>query len=145
MSNNVSKTGLFVVQFQIGTGNPGGQELHLSLTVNTVTRQISGMGTIAQAINPPLDIQTYVKGNYFLLPILPPATYPINLNLTGVPFLVNPLSNVAVHPNTEIYLNVSERWETGICTYKYEINGHWQTVSNVPVKIVQTEVLTPAL
>ncbi|MFB6456404.1 DUF1842 domain-containing protein [Chitinophaga sp. Hz27] len=143
MSNQVSKTGLFVVQFQIGKEVPGAPELHLSLTVNTVTHQVRGLGNVSQTTNPTLQLPTYVKGNYFISPLLPPAEYPITVQLTGWPAETNPLSTIVLYPNTEIFMHVNESWTAGVCSYKYELNGRWHPVPDVPVKIIQTAALTP--
>lgn len=138
----MSNIQLFVVELQAGTGLPGAPELHLSLAVDTVTRQLSGIGAVSQAVNPPLDMLTYVKGAYFLLPILPPAKFPLQVHLTGVPALTHPLSNVVMHPNTQIYMMLNQQWNEGVCTYKYEVGGVWHTVSDVPVKAVKTEAIS---
>ncbi|SHL41803.1 protein of unknown function [Chitinophaga jiangningensis] len=135
---------LFTANYRVGSNKPGAPSLKIALCVSTVTHSVSGQGHLFQAVNPPLFLQTFFKGNYFTSPILPPEEYPIIVNLSGSPFIPNPLSNVLAAPNMELTLTLTSDWQRGICTYKYQVDGEWKVVTNVPVAIIEAEELLPA-
>lgn len=49
-------------QYQIGTGQPGAPRFQLALVFGQ-DQEVSGRGTITQATNPPLDVQTSLFGH----------------------------------------------------------------------------------
>ena len=62
----------FLANYRCGSGMAGAQTLTLELLVSsrldkTGSVTVTGIGTITQAINPPLNLQTFIKGVVHML------------------------------------------------------------------------------
>lgn len=134
------ETGLFLVNYQVGTGEPGAPMLHLSLAVNSAHRTLHGIGEITQAVNPPVDVDTRVDGTY--LPILILDSPSLLVEATGMPPVVHWPDRRRQGPGTVILPNlflrmVLQGWESGTAYYRYQnAEGRWVEVNDVPVKKV---------
>lgn len=135
-------TGLFLVNYQVGTGAPGAPTLHLSLAVNAAHRALHGIGEITQAVNPPVDVDTRVDGTY--LPILIMGAPSLLVEASGMPPVVHWPDRRRQGPGTVILPNlflrmVLQGWEGGTAYYRYQnAEGQWVEVKDVPVKKVDT-------
>lgn len=134
-------TGLFAVQIDIGASQPGGPVLHISLTVNENTRQITGTGQLTGGLHHHAFGLTYLKGYFFASPASPIVEFPNTLIIMGMPYLATPYSNVVPQPNMEIFLELDNAWTSGFCTYKYETDGAWFTVAKAPAGFMEPRML----
>ena len=136
------ETGLFLANYQIGTGEPGAPTLTLSLAVNTVHKSVHGIGEITQAVNPPVDVLTRVDGTY--IPILILGSPSILVEATGMPPVHFPPDRrrgmghgPVVQPNFYLRMVLGGAWEGGTAYYRYQnAEGHWVEVNDAPVKKV---------
>ncbi|HEV7503892.1 MAG TPA: DUF1842 domain-containing protein [Thermoanaerobaculia bacterium] len=133
--------GLFLVKYQVGTGELGAPTLSLSLAVNAVHRTIHGIGEITQTVNPPVDVHTRVDGTY--LPILILGSPSLLVEATGMPPVHWPDRRRPQGPGPVILTNfflrmVLQSWEGGgTAYYRYQnAEGQWVEVTDVPVKKV---------
>ena len=136
--NAESKTGLFLANYQIGGGIPGGVTANLHLLVNTVSHQVTGYGDISQAIMPPPDFDTHLTGSYSIL-TLPPAPEQIVVTAIGYPVLQWPPHGgigPVLMPNARLHMLLSKDWKTGTATFDYFENGKWNELKNAPVKLL---------
>lgn len=137
------ETGLFLVNYQVGTGEPGAPTLNLSLAVNTSHKTIHGVGEITQAVNPPVDVHTKVDGTY--LPIRIMGNPSLLVEATGMPPVHWPDRRRSqghgpvILPNFFLQM-VLQDWESGgTAYYRYQnAEGHWVEVNDAPVKKVDT-------
>jgi hypothetical protein len=133
------ETSLFLVNYQVGTGEPGAPTLNLSLAVNTVHRALHGIGQITQAVHPPVDLLTRVDGTYLPIQIL--GSPSLLVEASGVPPVHWP-DRRRQGPGSVILPNfflrmVLQGWESGTAYYRYQnADGHWVEVNDVPVKKV---------
>jgi uncharacterized protein DUF1842 len=133
------ETGLFLVNYQVGTGAPGAPTLNLSLAVNAAHRTLHGIGEITQAVHPPVDVHTRVDGTY--LPILILGSPSLLVEASGMPPVHWP-DRRRQGPGTVILPNfflrmVLQGWESGTAYYRYQnTEGQWVEVNDVPVKKV---------
>lgn len=130
-SNLHTVVGLFPVSFDVGNHKPGAQQLQLDLLVNTPRRTLSGTASVTQAINPPLDLQLQVAGEYTFLGLIPPTDARILVTLQGRKAGQGPAAQVVF----KAQLVLEQDWQVGVASYSYEINGQWHSVENVPVKV----------
>jgi uncharacterized protein DUF1842 len=134
------ETGLFLVNYQVGTGAPGAPTLNLSLAVNAAHRTLHGIGEITQAVHPPVDVDTRVDGTY--LPILILGNPSLLVEASGMPPVHWPDRRrqgpgTAILPNFFLRM-VLQDWESGgTAYYRYQSSeGQWVEVNDVPVKKV---------
>lgn len=132
------KTGLFIVTYDIGTGQAGALNCHLGLAVNTVDKTVNGAGRITQAVNPPLDVRTNLQGSFTYMTVMPKQTH-ILVVATGTPAIHwNPSAGTgpALPTNFELRMVLDADWKSGTAYYKYlGTDGAWHEVSDVPVKL----------
>jgi len=135
------ETGLFLVNYQVGTGEPGAPTLNMHLAVNIAHRTIHGIGEITQAVNPPVDVHTRVDGTF--LPILIMGGPSLLVEATGMPPVHWPDRRRLQGPGPVILPNfflrmILQSWEGGgTAYYRYQnAEGEWVEVSDVPVKKV---------
>lgn len=134
------ETGLFLVKYQVGTGELGAPTLNLSLAVNAAHKTIHGIGEITQAVNPPVDVHTRVDGTY--LPIVILGNPSLLVEATGMPPVHWPDRRrqgpgPVILPNFFLRM-VLQDWESGgTAYYRYQnAEGTWVEVNDVPVKRV---------
>lgn len=133
------ETGLFLVKYQVGTGEMGAPTLNLSLAVNTAHKTIHGIGEITQAVNPPVHVHTRVDGSY--LPILIMGSPSLLVEASGMPEVHWPDRRKlqghgpVILPNFFLRM-VLQSWEGGgTAYYRYQnAEGEWVEVNDVPVK-----------
>lgn len=135
------ETGLFLVNYQVGTGEPGAPTLHLSLAVNAAHKTLHGIGEITQAVNPPVDVHTRVDGTF--LSILIMGSPSLLVEASGMPRVHWPDRRRGQGPGPVILPNlflrmVLQGWESGgTAYYRYQnAEGEWVEVNDVPVKKV---------
>ncbi len=144
-SDTPSTPGLFAVQIDIGASQPGSPVLHISLTVDQRTRQITGTGHLKSGDLHPASGLSFLKGYYFATPASPIVEFPNVLIIMGMPYLARPFSNVIPQPNMEIFLELDSAWKSGYCTYKYETDGEWFTVANSPAGFMEPLMLATVI
>lgn len=136
-SNGTSaKTGLFPVAYKIGGNMPGAPTFITHLVVYTPGRRVSGFGTITQAVNPPLNVETKLEGSFTYMTVMPKQTS-ILVTATGYPAISWPV-HVGVGPvltgNVELRMVLSGDWKTGTANYSYlDAQGKWHEVTDAPV------------
>jgi len=135
------ETGLFLVNYQVGTGAPGAPTLNLSLAVNAAHRTLHGIGEITQAVHPPVDVHTRVDGTY--LPIQIMGSPSLLVEASGMPPVVHWPDRRRQGPGTVILPNfflrmILQDWKSGgTAYYRYQnAEGQWVEVNDVPVKKV---------
>ncbi|HEX2572596.1 MAG TPA: DUF1842 domain-containing protein [Polyangia bacterium] len=139
MSTQIAdKSGLFLAKYNIGTGMMGAPDFQVVLTVNTVDKEVNGMGRITQAVNPPVDVRTRIDGRYFE-PIQVRDVPMIQVSLTGYPVLHAPSVGrigIVLLPNVYLSMMLSADWKSGTASYRYHgADEQWHEVSGVPVKL----------
>ncbi|WP_248799205.1 DUF1842 domain-containing protein [Pseudomonas sp. MWU13-2105] len=125
--------GLFPLSYRIGTSAPGAQSLVLNLLVFTPEQSVSGTAVVTQAINPPLDLQSDVWGEYTYMTVMSPAVSKILITAQGNHG--GPSSNSAV--NFKLHLVVGSDWKDGVASYQYLDGQRWVNVQNVPAHLEQ--------
>jgi hypothetical protein len=123
--------GLFPITLEIGTEQPGAPRIIAQLAVNTPARTVSGEVTITQAVNPPVNFHVQVRGDFTYMTVMPDNTR-ILVVLSQVP---TPVLNT---PAAELRLVLESDWQSGTANVKYspDLPGHWTSLSDLPVKIV---------
>jgi len=133
------ETGLFTACYNIGGQMPGAPLFHTSLAVNTPTESLSGMGRITQAVNPPLDIHTRLRGDFTYMTVMPKNTH-ILIVATGYPMVHWPSHSgvgPVLPPNVHLRMVLSENWKSGTANYSYQNPaGKWTNIRNAPVQMV---------
>ncbi|WP_437949534.1 DUF1842 domain-containing protein [Sorangium sp. So ce296] len=121
MTNTPSRTGLFLVNYDIGTLAIGSPNLTLSLTVNTVHKLVNGFGQITQAVSPPLDLHTRVDGSFTYMTVMPDVTH-ILVVATGYPPVQWPPGGgigPVLQPNFELRMVLDKGWQGGTASYSF--------------------------
>jgi len=139
-STKECKTGLFLTCYEIGAvGVPGAPVLKTCLTVCTPQETISGAGSVTQAVNPPVDIQTIITGQYTYMTVMP-NTSKILVIAEGYPPVKFPSGagiGPVILPNVQLRMVLDECWEKGVAEFKFcDASGCWHEVKNVPVKSI---------
>lgn len=139
-----TKTGLFIVSYEIGGEMPGAPLFKVNFSVYTPGETVHGMGHITQATNPPLDIATNLSGQYTYMCLMPKSCH-ILVTATGHPMIKWPQGGgigPVIPPNVELRMVLNEDWKSGTANYKYmDSKGMWHEVTNAPVKIVPGNML----
>jgi hypothetical protein len=133
------KVGLFPACYVIGDVKPGAKLFKVSLLVNAPGKTVSGYGTVTQAINPPLRVETKLNGDFTYMTVMPKNVH-ILVVATGYPGIHWPPHGgiVPVIPaNVHLRMVLSEDWKSGTASYQYlDARGNWQSIEDAPVKIV---------
>ncbi len=134
-----TKTGLFLVSYEIGGQMPGQPFFSLNLSVFTPGETVSGIGHIKQTTNPELDMGTSLSSHYTYMCVMPDTCH-ILISATGYPVIKWPQGagiGPVIPPNTELRMVLKDDWQSGVATYKYIDNmSTWQEIKDVPVKAV---------
>jgi hypothetical protein len=122
--------GLFIVAYEIGTGLLGAPGLVVHLAVNTPAETIGGQARLTQAVNPPLNIDVQLSGDFTYMTVMPDNTH-----------ILVVLSSVTPNLNgqgLELRM-VLTNWTSGTANYKYskELPGNWTSVTDVPVRLIE--------
>ncbi|MGE8097116.1 DUF1842 domain-containing protein [Pseudomonas fluorescens] len=125
--------GLFPLCYQIGTQQPGAQNLALNLLVFTPEQTVSGTVAITQATNPPLDVHSDVWGAYTYMTVMKPGVSKILITVQGNQG--GPSSNSIV--NFKLHLVVGDDWKAGVANYEYFNGQRWVKV-NAPAHLVES-------
>jgi hypothetical protein len=142
------KTGLFIVSYAIGKGLPGAVSFTLNLGVYTPDETVSGSGYISQTVNPPININTNLTGQYTYMCVMPKNCH-ILVTLVGYP--VVKWANVAatgseVSPNVDLRMVLTEDWTSGSATYSFvDAKGKTHELKDVPVKQITPKSITEAI
>lgn len=128
--------GLFIVAYEIGTGQPGAQRLILHVAVNVGAETVSGEGQLQQAVNPPLDLNVQLRGDFTYMTVMPDETHILVVLGSDSPNLNS--------PDIELRMVLNHDWSGGTANYKYTSDrpGGWHTVTNVPVTRI-SDVVPP--
>lgn len=131
------KKKIIVEHFSIGTEKPGAVTFNCSLVSSSSGGQLTGMGHITQAINPPLDMTTYLYGNSVSFIGWGAITI---ITLTGLDF--GPFKHWhggvgPVDPENVKCTIYTDRGNLEKCTanLSYLHEGKWITLENQPVKV----------
>lgn len=138
-----TKTGLFIVCYEIGGSMPGAPQFKASLAVYTPGKTVTGIGHITQAVNPPLDEATSLHGTYTYMTVMPRNVH-ILVTAVGYPVVNWPPGagiGPVLLPNAELRMVLSENWQTGTASFKYQLGGNWQEVNDAPVRAVPCNTL----
>ncbi|GGY19768.1 DUF1842 domain-containing protein [Paludibacterium paludis] len=136
-----SAIGLFPVSYRIGTSASGAPTLMLNLLVNTPQHSVIGTAHIGQAVNPPVNVHSDVKGQYTYMTVMPPNDSRILITAQGRPFGANPHSET----NFSLHLVLDHDWQKGVASYRYFNGGHWVEVENAPARINKELKSDPAI
>jgi hypothetical protein len=132
--------GLFPVAYEIGTEQPGAPRIVAQLAVNTPAETVSGEVTVTQAVNPPVNFNVQVTGDFTYMTVMPDTTH-ILVVLSEVP---TPLLNA---PAIQLRLVLESDWQSGTANVKYTPDrpDQWTTLSDLPVKILETAAAPAAV
>ncbi len=116
--------------FSIGTPNlAGGRRLQVFLSVPQGTNSVSGYGTLTQATNPPLHIESAFHGSVYSLG-LASGQQVYALQGTTVPAIPG-----APHV-TELVITLDSTWsKTGKAAYKYVVGSQFEEATDQPVTV----------
>ena len=133
------KVGLFLASLQIGGDKPGAPLFMVKFLVYTPGRTLSGIGDITQAVNPPVDVNTNLHGDYSYMCVMPKNCHLLVI-ATGYPIIKWPHHGgigPVLQPNVHLRMVLTEDWKTGTATYQYVTpDGKWHEVENAPVKMI---------
>ena len=130
--------GSFPVSFQIGGGKPGAVTFDVHLVISTPTKKVNGAGTLTQSTNPPLDLATFLTGEYTFMTVMPPDQSKILVTAKGVG-AVSPIEPLEAH-NVNLRMVLSTDWKSGVANYDYLRDGKWNSVDNAPVKFITAAI-----
>jgi Domain of unknown function (DUF1842) len=126
-------SGLFIGSWEIGNlGMPGAPILTVDLMFYAPMSTVTGHGRLSQAVNPPLEVDSRLSGNYTYMTVMPQSTH-VLITLTGYPNTkwVGPV----LEPNMEVRMVLEADWHTGTATYSYRSgDGEWSLIESVPVR-----------
>ena len=128
-----NKIGLFAVDYRISTGTPGAPELHLSLSVNTPNRTVSGFGQVTQAVLHPDVASAQMTGSYHEIGDVNGPNYVVSLDGYSPVIIDND-----TRPVIEAELTMVGGWDSGTCNFSYRkaVNGPMTHVTDAKVRRV---------
>lgn len=139
MSQSDSNFGLFPVNYLVQPkvdGMPllGAPVLNLQLLINAPAKTLSGIATLTQAINPPMNLISNVHGNWSYMAtmssthmlLVAEGQGPSSILVHGQPQMVE---------NLKFRASVDENWQTGVCSYEYLYQGTWHSVEGAQMSI----------
>jgi len=144
------EAGLFLVNYEIGSGLFGATSFKLSMTVFQSECTVNGSGQINQSTNPPNKVRTKFGGSFHSLTIADNEM--ILIKTTGYPVIHwPPQSGIgpAIMPNLELCMALQSDWNTGTANFKYRSKifdgiDDWVEVKDVPVKVSANNALEVA-
>jgi len=95
---------------------------------------IYGVGGITQAVNPPLNVTTYVHGTFTHMTVMPDQTH-ILVVATGFPLPPGHIGP-AIEPNFHLRMILNKDWKSGVANYQYRDGEGWKKINNAPVKMI---------
>lgn len=122
------------VRLEIGNGLPGGVSFDVTLNFNEPGGQITGEGTITQAVNPPVDVHTYLSG----------VVTQVDLTDINRPILAATLTgyeSLPASPPSKVNVKDFDFYDMGqtepLVSYSFlRSDGTWASVGPVPVRVV---------
>jgi len=133
--------GYFIAGYRIGKNMPGAPVFTVYLGINTVNKNINGVGEVTQATNPPLSIETVLNGSFAYMCIMHKECH-VLVKLGGVPCSEHP-----EHPsgilNTDLHMVLGDDWKSGTATYRYRDGGKWVEFTDAPVERVEVPTTPP--
>jgi len=96
--------GSFIVSYQTAEVLAGGYNLGLNLFVDVAHGKASGMSSVTQAINPPLDVQLPVHGTVTDMTVMPKNTHHL---------VVLESSDKTLGRHINVRLVTTDDWQTG--------------------------------
>lgn len=137
-AQTAAQAGAFLVNYRIGTGQPGAPTFTVHLVISAPNRAANGAGQITQAVNPPLQLPTSLSGEYTYMTVMPDNSK-ILLTLRGEG-PINPIQPLLAS-NVRVWLVLSTDWQSGTANYEYRYgndSNNWQKIEGVPVKLIPT-------
>ncbi|MFD0962807.1 DUF1842 domain-containing protein [Pseudofulvibacter geojedonensis] len=138
------KTGLFIVSYEISTDLLGAPSFEVHLTVSTPNERVNGQGQITNgSINPPLQINTTLSGDYTYMTVMPNNSH-ILVTAEGYPTIKWPPHGgigPVLMPNTKLRMVLEDNWQKGTASFSYlDTSGNWQEVKDAKVTILKNEL-----
>jgi hypothetical protein len=126
--SEATTVGLFHLTLQSETNFLGSPIIHMSLGVDTVTKNVTGVATVTQAIANPIVCTSHVYGNLINEAVMPPGVSKIRIDLTGYPEIHWPgaggIGPVLLKNLTAMIL-FDSNWTNGIVNYQYATASGW--------------------
>ncbi|CAA7614251.1 hypothetical protein MTBLM5_130014 [Magnetospirillum sp. LM-5] len=118
--------GTFLVSYVSSETMPGGCVLSMQLVVDTVHKTASGIATVTQATNPPLDVRMPVSGPVITMTVMPNNTH-FRMDLQSQSGMVG--------RNLSVMAVVGEDWQTGVANVHLFTDTAQGTISfTTPIK-----------
>ncbi len=137
--NSTNQQGIVHASYFIGIpGILGGVSLTTNLIIDTENRQVLGTSQVFQSINPPLDVQSNLSGEFTQMTVMHGHSR-ILLTATGYPkdeiwVLVMGAPTPLFPANLKLRMVLEEDWKKGIATYSYrDAEGNMVEMKNIPV------------
>jgi hypothetical protein len=116
------KAGLFIISYEIGTGEAGAQRFELHLAVSNPTKKISGQGVITHISQSTPNVYTSLDGDFSNIF----ATFVDNKRVMVVADGTN---------NVKVRMLLDSDWSSGKANYSYiDSNNNLVNLENIPVK-----------
>lgn len=109
-----SATGLFLVNYRISTGLAGAPALTLSLSVDTTTRWVSGLGKVTQAVLHPDVVTAQVTGSYHEISDVNGPNYVVSVDGYS-PVVINNNGS----PIIQAELTLVGGWDSGTAMFSF--------------------------
>ena len=119
------------ISLNIGGNMPGAPLFTITLNKADENGQVKGTGSITQAVNPPLDLHTFLFGQ--LTEIVFGPGLQTRIELTGHEFAT------IMPPNPVNVKDIEIQYTAGHGTANYSFlrpNGVWDNVTDAPVEVV---------
>ncbi|WP_137940226.1 DUF1842 domain-containing protein [Chitinivorax sp. B] len=120
---------LFHVRYSIATPGIGAPVLTLDLLVDAPRKRVSGLASIFQSTNPPVEFKADVWGTFSKAKLDPAVEHHIILSLAGSPS--GPTSQLAETFHLHGILN--QDWQGGYASYRYFYGNRWQQVNHAVI------------
>jgi hypothetical protein len=116
------KAGLFIISYEIGTGEAGTQRFELHLAVSNPTKKISGQGVITHIAQSTSNVYTSLDGDFSNI-------FATSLDNKRIMIVAEGSNNVKVR------MLLNSDWSAGKANYSYtDINKRKINLENIPVK-----------
>lgn len=121
--------GTFLVSYVSAETMPGGYVLSMQLVVDVVHKTASGIASVTQATNPPLDVRMPVQGPVIDMTVMPKTTYH-RMNLESPSGMLG--------RNLSVTTVVGENWQAGTANVVLFTDTPQGTISfTTPIKVSQ--------
>ncbi|TKB51631.1 DUF1842 domain-containing protein [Ferrimonas sediminicola] len=138
MSKDI-QTGLFPVSYRIALGSVerpilGGASLTLKLLVDTVNKQVSGVGHITQPVSPPLNLVSQFTGEWSYICTMKEC----HILVVAEGFDLSPLlvgGHPIEHKNAKLRMVMNEDWQCGVANFSFFARGQWHEVEGARAEL----------